>query len=360
MNRTILVTGGAGFIGSALVRHLIRHTSARVVNVDSLTYAGTLGSLADVVDSPRYVWERVDIRDRPALKDVFDRHGPNAVFHLAAESHVDRSIDGPAAFVDTNLVGTFNLLQAAREAWSADAGHARLQNKNAAHPFRFIHVSTDEVFGSLGETGAFTADSPYRPNSPYAASKAGADHLARAWYHTYGFPVIVTNCSNNFGPYQFPEKLIPHMILCAIEGRDLPVYGKGANVRDWIFVEDHVRGLVRALEAGRPGMAYLFGGDAQRRNLDVVRAICELLDGMSPAPDGRGHRERIRFVADRPGHDERYAIDATDTREELGWSPEGTFEEHLRTTVAWYVSREDWWGPIRSGAYRGERLGMLR
>ena len=350
MNRTVLVTGGAGFVGSALVRHLIVETESRVVNVDCLTYAGTLGSVAEVADSPRYLWERVDIRDRAALREVFERHRPDSVLHLAAESHVDRSIDDPSAFIETNFVGTFNLLEAARASW---------RDRTPTIPPRFVHVSTDEVFGTLGEAGAFTPESPYRPNSPYAASKAGADHLARAWHRTFGLPVISTNCSNNFGPYQFPEKFIPQMILSALEGRDLPVYGKGTNVRDWLFVDDHVRGLVRALERGRPGAVYLFGGGTELKNLDVARRICGILDQLRPLSDGKGHGDRIRFVSDRPGHDERYAIDPTLAREALDWVPVGSFDENLRATVEWYLARADWWGPIRAEGYSGERLGVL-
>ena len=349
MNHTILVTGGAGFIGSALVRHLIRETPARVVNVDCLTYAGTLGAVAEVADSPRYALEQTDIRNRDALRDAFKRHRPEAVIHLAAESHVDRSIDGPGAFVETNMVGTYNLLESAREAWSDGAGSNR-----------FVHVSTDEVYGSAGATGAFTEESQYRPNSPYAASKAGADHLARAWHRTFGLPVMITNCSNNFGPFQFPEKFIPHMILSALEGRELPVYGDGGNVRDWLFVEDHVRGLVRVLEAGRAGEVYLIGGGAERRNIDLARQICGILDELRPRADGRSFNERITFVTDRPGHDARYAIDASRIRRELGWMPAESFDTALRRTVEWYLAREDWWGPIRSGRYRGERLGVSR
>jgi dTDP-glucose 4,6-dehydratase len=271
------------------------------------------------------------------------------VLHLAAESHVDRSIDGPGDFVETNVVGTYNLLEAAREAWDG-----------ATAPHRFVHVSTDEVYGSAGPTGAFTEESQYRPNSPYAASKAGADHLARAWHRTFGLPVIVTNCSNNFGPFQFPEKFIPHMILSALEDRELPVYGDGRNVRDWLFVEDHVLGLARVLEAGRPGEVYLIGGGAERQNIDLVRQICAILDELRPRTDGKSHRERITFVTDRPGHDARYAIDASRIRRELGWIPAHSFDTALRRTVEWYLAREDWWGPIRAGRYRGERLGVSR
>jgi dTDP-glucose 4,6-dehydratase len=355
MKRTILVTGGAGFIGSAVIRHLLTRTEASVVNVDCLTYAGSLASLADVADSQRYVWERVDIRDREAVRTVFRRHDPDAVLHLAAESHVDRSIDGPALFIETNVVGTLNLLEATRELLQ----ERRRDDPSGAANFRFVHVSTDEVFGSLGPSGAFSQDSPHRPNSPYAASKAGADHLARSWHRTFDVPVITTNCSNNYGPYQFPEKLIPHMILRALEGKDLPVYGDGDQVRDWLFVEDHVHALLRVLDAGIPGEVYTVGGGEEWRNLDLVRELCRILDELRPAPDGRPYEERIVLVPDRPGHDRRYAIDSGRMRDELGWSPAETFESGLRKTVTWYLDRPDWWEPLRERVYRGERLGVL-
>ncbi len=359
MHRTILVTGGAGFIGSALIRHLIRETQAKVVNVDCLTYAGTLGSVREVSESPRYIWERVDIRDRSALRDVFHRFRPDAVIHLAAESHVDRSIDAPALFIETNLVGTFHLLEVMREYVLGKEKEVETGPRpDDQSLFRFIHVSTDEVFGSLGETGTFSAESPYRPNSPYAASKAGADHLARAWHRTFGLPIIVSNCSNNYGPYQFPEKFIPHMIISALEGRKLTVYGDGCQVRDWLFVEDHVQALMRILEVGRPGEAYAVGGGAERRNIEVVRAICHLLDELRPSPDGKSYERQINLVPDRPGHDRRYAIDASRTTRELGWTPQESFETGLRKTLLWYLERHDWWRPIREGVYRGERLGV--
>jgi dTDP-glucose 4,6-dehydratase len=345
---TILVTGGAGFIGSALVRYLIAHTEHTVVNVDALTYAGNLDSLASVAGHPRYRFEHADITDAAALRRVFDAHAPDAVMHLAAESHVDRSIDGPGAFVHTNLVGTYLLLQEALRAWRESTGARRER-------FRFLHVSTDEVFGSLGDEGAFTEDTPYDPRSPYSATKAGSDHLARAWHHTYGLPVLVTNCSNNYGPYQFPEKLIPLMILKGLAGEPLPVYGTGANVRDWLYVDDHARALVRVLEQGQVGRSYNIGGATELRNLDVVHAICELLDARVPL--GRPRREQVVFVADRPGHDHRYAMDIRRIGAELGWRPSETFATGLAATVAWYLANRPWWERIRSGAYRGERLG---
>jgi dTDP-glucose 4,6-dehydratase len=346
---TYLITGGAGFIGSALVRQLIAETEHRVVDVDCLTYAGNLESLGPARAHPRHAFHRVDICDGPALRAVFERERPDAVLHLAAESHVDRSIDGPAAFVRTNVVGTFSVLQEARRYWSQLSPAAR-------DAFRLVHVSTDEVFGSLGDVGRFTEESPYAPSSPYSASKAGSDHLARAWQRTYGLPVIVTNCSNNYGPYQFPEKLIPLMIHKAMAGATLPVYGEGQNVRDWLFVEDHARALRCALARGVPGATYNIGGDSERRNLDVVREICALLD--AAAPDPAGPRERaIEFIADRPGHDFRYAIDSTKARRELDWSPRETFESGLRKTVHWYLANTAWTERVMSGAYRGERLG---
>jgi dTDP-glucose 4,6-dehydratase len=323
----------------------------RVVNVDKLTYAGNLDSLAEVASSPLYAFERVDVGDAEALRGVFARHRPTAVMHLAAESHVDRSIDGPRAFVDTNVLGTFTLLQEARRHWTSLRG-------DAADAFRLLHVSTDEVFGSLGETGHFTEETPYRPSSPYSATKAASDHLVRAWQHTYGLPCLVTNCSNNYGPYQFPEKLIPLTILNALAGEPLPVYGRGEHVRDWLFVEDHAEALVTVLERGRPGETYAVGGRSERRNLDVVRLVCDLVDEMRPDAAVGSRRDLIRFVTDRPGHDLRYAIDASKIERELGWTPSVTFEEGLRRTVAWYLQNTAWWTRVRSGVYRGERLGV--
>lgn len=348
-DRTILVTGGAGFIGSALVRRLARD-GFRVVVVDALTYAGSRASLRETESLPNQVFEHVDITDAAALRDVFLRHLPHAVLHLAAESHVDRSIDGPEAFIQTNVVGTFRLLEESRRHLATLDGDERAS-------FRFIHVSTDEVFGSLSDSGVFTEDSPYDPRSPYSASKAGSDHLARAWAHTFALPVIVTNCSNNFGPYQFPEKLIPLMTLNALERRPLPVYGDGRHVRDWIFVEDHVDGLVAALERGRPGETYLFGGAGERRNVDIVRAVCGILDRV--APDRAGPYERlIEFVEDRPGHDYRYAIDASRTRARLDWTPRHSFDQALETTVRWYCDHRPWCEEMREGGYAGQRLGL--
>ena len=346
----LLVTGGAGFIGSALVRKLIAETDATVVTVDKLTYAGNLDSLGPVLGSDRHRFERVDIVDGAELRRVFEEHRPAAVIHLAAESHVDRSIDGPADFVRTNVLGTFTLLEEARRHWQRLPAAERDR-------FRFLHVSTDEVFGSLGEDGFFTEATPYQPNSPYSASKAGSDHLVRAWHHTYGLPVVTTNCSNNYGPYQFPEKLVPLMILNALDGKPLPVYGRGENVRDWLFVDDHADALLVALRAGVPGETYCVGGHNEQKNLDVVRAICAAVDEL--APDPAGPRERlVTYVQDRPGHDLRYAIDASKIERELGWRPRRSFESGLRETVRWYLEHRTWWERVRSGAYRGERLGL--
>lgn len=347
---TVLVTGGAGFIGSAVVRQLIADTPCRVVNVDKLTYAGNLESLGSAREHPRHVFVHADICDGNALRVVFGAERPDAVLHLAAESHVDRSIDGPAEFVRTNLLGTYTLLETALQYWRG------LGSGDAAR-FRFVHVSTDEVFGSLGPTGHFSETTAYDPSSPYSATKAGSDHLARAWGRTFGLPVIVTNCSNNYGPHQFPEKLIPLMILKGFAGEPLPVYGRGENVRDWLFVEDHARALRVVLERGVPGATYAIGGNSERRNIDVVRAICALLDELVPATEGP--RERlIQFVADRPGHDLRYAIDASKIQRELGWQPEHDLASGLRRTVEWFLGNQEWVGRVMSGAYRGERLGL--
>jgi dTDP-glucose 4,6-dehydratase len=345
----VLVTGGAGFIGSAVCRRLVGD-GAFVVNVDKLTYAANLRSLASIAGNPRYAFERLDICDRAGMDAVFAKHQPTAVLHLAAESHVDRSITGAAAFIDTNILGTYQLLEAARNYYERLAPGARAQ-------FRFIHVSTDEVYGSLGATGRFREDTPYRPSSPYSASKAASDHLAHAWHTTYGLPVIISNCSNNYGPCQFPEKLIPLSILKAVGGEPLPVYGDGSNVRDWLYVEDHAGGLIALIEGGRPGEKYNFGGDSELTNLTVVERICDILDRMLPAP--RPRRALITLVADRPGHDHRYAIDASKVRGELGWRPRESFASGLERTIRWYLDNRPWWEPLRQGIYRGERLGLL-
>ena len=348
--RRFLVTGGAGFIGSAVVRHLIADTDHEVLNLDKLTYAGNLDNLATVAADPRHRFEKADIRDADAVERIFTAYHPDIVMHLAAESHVDRSIDGPGAFIETNVIGTFVLLEAARRYWSA-------LDSTARHRFRFHHISTDEVFGSLGASGFFHEGSPYQPNSPYSASKAGSDHLVRAWHHTYKLPTVASNCSNNYGPYHFPEKLIPLVILNALEGKPLPVYGVGANVRDWLHVEDHARALVLIATAGIVGESYNVGGWNERRNIDVVRAICALVDEMAPSAAIGPRENLITFVTDRPGHDGRYAIDASKIKRELGWVPKETFESGLRKTVRWYLDNPVWWGRIRSGGYRGERLG---
>ena len=347
----ILVTGGAGFIGSAVVRQLIRETDADVINVDNLTYAGNLDSLAEARDDPRHRFEHVDICDAGQMARVFDEHRPDAAIHLAAESHVDRSIDGPGEFIRTNVQGTFTLLHAARTYWQALGEVER-------SAFRFLHVSTDEVYGSLGPTGLFTEETPYQPNSPYSASKAASDHLARAWFHTYGLPTLVTNCSNNYGPYHFPEKLIPLVILNALAGKALPIYGRGDNVRDWLYVDDHARALRLVLERGRVGATYNVGGHNERTNLEVVRAICSLLDEFRPESPHAPHAALIAHVADRPGHDRRYAIDAGKIGRELGWKPAETFESGLRKTVRWYLDHDDWCRDVLSGGYRQERLGL--
>jgi dTDP-glucose 4,6-dehydratase len=350
--KRFLVTGGAGFIGSAVVRTLVRDTSHQVLVVDKLTYAGNLDSLKPVANSPRYAFEQADIADAERMRAVVQAYAPDVVMHLAAESHVDRSIDGPGEFVQTNVVGTYSLLQAALDYWRGLA-----PERQAA--FRFHHISTDEVFGSLGDEGFFHEEYPYQPSSPYSASKAASDHFVRAWHHTYGLPTLVTSCSNNYGPYHFPEKLIPLTILNAIEGKPLPVYGQGTNVRDWLYVDDHARALILAAERGRPGETYAIGGHNERRNIDVVRAICALVDKLAPNA-AIGSRERlITYVSDRPGHDLRYAIDASKIERDLGWRPAETFESGLRKTVEWYLDNQEWWERVRSGIYRGERLGVV-
>ena len=347
--RTLLVTGGAGFIGSNLVHHALDSTSARVVIVDKLTYAGSLLNLDRTLKDARATFVRADIGDRAAMTQIFAERRPTAVVNLAAETHVDRSIDGPDTFIRTNIVGAFELLEAAR-AYVKTLGEA----ERAA--FRFLHVSTDEVYGSLGTTGVFTEETPYAPNSPYAASKASADHLMRAYFHTYGLAVIVTNCSNNYGPYQFPEKLIPLTILNAIEGRPLPIYGDGGNVRDWLHVEDHCAGILLALVKGRAGEKYNIGGGNERTNLEIVDRICDILDELRPRTDT--YRALKTFVPDRPGHDRRYAIDAAKIRRELGWAPHHTFESGLRETVRWYLDHRDWCEQIQAGKYERQRLGL--
>ncbi len=347
----ILVTGGAGFIGSAVCRHIIAATGHVCINADKLTYAANPASLAPVADDPRYRFHKVDIADASAIARLLEDEDVDAVIHLAAESHVDRSIDGPAAFIETNINGTYSLLEAAR------AHRDRLDQPRRA-AFRFVHVSTDEVFGSLGPEGAFSETSPYDPSSPYSASKAASDHLARAWQRTFGLPVIVTNCSNNYGPCQFPEKLIALTIINALAEKPLPVYGKGENVRDWLYVEDHARALVEVLERGRTGATYLIGGRAEARNIDVVRGICTVMDKLRRRPGGRPHADLITFVEDRPGHDVRYAIDPSLIERELGWRPSRDFASGLASTVEWYLANEAWWRPLQERVYDGRRLGL--
>lgn len=344
----IIVTGGAGFIGSAVIRHLIKNTDHSVINLDKLTYAGNLESLKEVSGSDRYVFEQADICDRQIIEAVFDKHKPDAIMHLAAESHVDRSIDGPAAFIHTNLVGTYTLLDVARF-------YAK------EHPnFRFHHISTDEVYGDLDlDDSMFTEETPYDPSSPYSASKAGSDHLVRAWHRTFGLKTVITNCSNNYGPYHFPEKLIPLVILNALEGKPLPIYGKGDQIRDWLYVEDHARALCTVCLNGKPGHTYNIGGHNEKMNIEVVQTICEILDELVPKSGNKKYKEQIEFVADRPGHDLRYAIDASKIERELGWKPEETFETGLRKTVQWYLENKWWWEPLRD-KYKRERLGLSK
>lgn len=348
---TVLVTGGAGFIGSCLVRQLVRQQSAHVVNLDLLTYAGNLDSLAEVADDPLYTFVQGDICDSALVEELLQKYQPTGIINLAAESHVDRSIDGPAEFVQTNVVGTFTLLEAARHYW-------KKLSTSEQERFRFLHVSTDEVFGSLGDDGAFNESTPYAPNSPYSASKAGSDHLVRAYFHTYALPTLITNCSNNYGPYQFPEKLLPLMILNAMEGKPLPVYGDGQNVRDWLFVEDHALALQLVLKQGTPGETYCIGGENERTNLEVVQTICDACDQLL-SPAGAGPcRDLITFVSDRPGHDFRYAINASRIRQELGWSPQWDFEGGISQTVKWYLENREWVERLASGGYRRDRLGL--
>jgi len=347
----VFVTGGAGFIGSALARHLIGETEHEVLVFDKLTYAGVRESLDPIANHPRFHFVKGDICDGEMVAAHIEEFGPDVIAHLAAESHVDRSIDGPGEFIQTNIVGTFVMLQRALNYW-------RSLDNAKKEAFRFHHISTDEVFGSLGDEGYFTETTAYDPRSPYSASKAGSDHLVRAWGHTYGLPVLVTNCSNNYGPYHFPEKLIPLIIIRALAGDPLPVYGDGSNVRDWLFVEDHARALRMVFEGGEPGETYNVGGNAERRNIDVVNAICATLDEIHPSSSGHSYSRQISFVEDRPGHDQRYAIDASKIRDEIGWEPQVTFEQGIARTVAWYLERRDWWEPILTGRYNTVRLGL--
>ena len=341
----LLVTGGAGFIGSAVVRHAVR-AGLSVVNLDKLTYAGSLSNVAEVADSPLYAFEHADICDRKAVDRILTAHKPDAIMHLAAESHVDRSIDGPAAFIETNITGTYTMLEAARSYWTA---------QGKPDSFRFHHISTDEVFGSLGPTGKFTEDTPYDPRSPYSASKASSDHLVRAWHETYGLPVVLTNCSNNYGPYHFPEKLIPVVILKALSGAPIPIYGKGDNIRDWLYVEDHAEALLLVLQKGSLGRSYNIGGENEATNLDLVQKICAILD--QKRPGNKPYADQITFVADRPGHDQRYAIDPTRIREELGWRPSVTLDEGLEKSIQWFLDNEDWWRALQDREGVGRRLG---
>jgi dTDP-glucose 4,6-dehydratase len=349
--KRILVTGGAGFIGSAVCRHLVQDLEHEVVNVDALTYAASQSSLAPIENSGRYHFEQVDVRDRAAVDGVFARYQPDAVMHLAAESHVDRSISGAQVFLETNILGTAVMLEALR-------AYRDSLPAERADALRFLHISTDEVYGSLGPTGLFTEETPYDPSSPYSASKAASDHIVTAWVRTYGLPCVISNCSNNYGPYHFPEKLIPLVILNALHDKPLPVYGDGSNIRDWLYVDDHARALVMILEKGRAGEKYNIGGRNERTNLQVVERICDLMDAM--APKGHAHRDLITFVTDRPGHDHRYAIDATKTETEIGWKAQDDFDSGIEKTVRWYLENRDWWEPIRNKVYAGERLGTLK
>ena len=347
----VIITGGAGFIGSALVRWIVEKLDWEILNIDCLTYAGNLESLAAISNSDKYHFSKTDIRDLNAVMKQVNDFGPDYIIHLAAESHVDRSIDGPLAFIQTNIIGTYNMLQAALD-------YYRNLDGNNKETFRFHHVSTDEVYGTLGAEGLFREDTPYNPNSPYSASKASSDHLVRAWHETYGLPVTLSNCSNNYGPYQFPEKLIPLMVINALEGKPLPVYGKGDNVRDWLYVDDHITGILAVLERGRLGECYNIGGNAEKQNIQVVKNICHIMDELSPDSTNTPHEQLISYVTDRPGHDWRYAIDCSKIQKELGWKPQENFESGLKKTVSWYLENRDWWKRIQSGAYQGERLGL--
>lgn len=349
MNKCVLLTGGAGFIGSALVRYLTEQTDTKVINVDKLTYAGSLHSLGSAAESDQHIFEQEDVTDWVAIRCLLDNHQPDYVMHLAAESHVDRSIDGPGEFIQTNIVGTYTMLEATREYYETLEGPKR-------ESFKFHHISTDEVYGSLGETGLFTETTRYKPNSPYSASKASSDHLVRAWNKTYNLPVVISNCSNNYGPYQFPEKLIPLMIQKALAGDDLPIYGKGDNVRDWLYVDDHVKALWKIVTEGQDGGVYNVGGHNEKTNMQVVDTICEILDDISPRADGKPYSEQKTFVKDRPGHDKRYAIDATKIAKELAWMPDETFESGIRKTIQWYLDNTEWIAKV-SGEYDGGRLG---
>ena len=348
----IIVTGGAGFIGSAVIRHIISSTHNQVLNIDKLTYAGNLESLVDVEDNPRYSFKQIDLCDAEAIEQAFDHFQPDLIMHLAAESHVDRSIDGPAEFINTNIVGTYTLLEAARKYWQA------LEEEKKS-TFKFHHISTDEVYGDLeGTTDLFTETTPYAPSSPYSASKASSDHLVRAWYRTYGLPVVITNCSNNYGPYHFPEKLIPLVILNALDGKPLPIYGKGDQIRDWLYVEDHARALYKVVTEGAIGETYNIGGHNEKQNIEVVRTICAILDELKPQSNEQPYESLITFVTDRPGHDVRYAIDATKIKNDLSWTPEETFDTGIRKTVEWYLNNLEWCRRVQDGSYQRERLGV--
>ncbi|MEX2259469.1 MAG: dTDP-glucose 4,6-dehydratase [Woeseia sp.] len=350
---TIVVTGGAGFIGSCFVRHIIKETRLSVINIDKLTYAGNLQSLASVEFNPRHMLVHGDISDSSVIEQVLDEYSPIAIVNLAAETHVDRSIDGAAPFIQSNIVGTFVMLEQSLRYWASLGASAK-------RDFRFVHVSTDEVFGTLGETGRFTEASSYAPNSPYSASKASSDHLVRAWHHTYGLPALISNCSNNFGPFQFPEKLIPLVIINALSGKALPVYGDGRNVRDWLYVEDHVRALVQILRNGAPGKTYVIGGDNEKTTLDVINAICDILDTTTSLEKNGSYRNLIRFVTDRPGHDYRYSVDSSLIQKELGWQPAESFESGLKQTIEWYIDNRQWWQNIFDNTYKLDRLGLFK